>query len=99
MQHITRAIAAAIINELPARFDAHMLEKRILRLYPVDVAQELLEFRQTEDTLHQFSAHFAKWVDTQFRGQIRQTRKINSENLGGLESSNQEWEKMIGQIT
>jgi len=98
MRHITHAIAAATINELDPRFDTHMLEKRILRLHPVDVAQELLEFQAAEDTLHQFSAHFAKWIDAEFRGQIRKTRKVNTESLGGQESLNQEWEKVVGQI-
>jgi hypothetical protein len=99
MQHITRSVAAAVINELPSRFDTHMLEKRILRLHPETVAHELLAFRHAGDALHQFSAALARWVDTQFRAQIRQTSKVNSENLGGQESRNQEWEKLVGQIS
>jgi len=75
-------------------FDAHTVEKRILRLHTAAAANELLEFLHTADPLHQFSAAFARWIDSEFRGQIRQTRKIQSENLGGEQSQNQEWEKI-----
>jgi hypothetical protein len=91
-------MAATVINVLATPFDAHMLEKRILRLYAVAVASEVLEFRHTGDALHQFSAAFARWVDREFQGQIRQTRKVVSENLGGEPSQNQEWEKIVSQI-
>ena len=47
---------------------------------------------------HQFNAHFAKWVDTEFRGQIRKTRKVVSDNLGGKPSQNQEWEKLNADV-
>ena len=80
-RHITRDIAAAVLNELPSPFDTHIIERRILRLHTEAVARELLEFRNTGDILHQFSAHFAKWIDTEFEGQIRKTRKVVSVNL------------------
>jgi hypothetical protein len=99
MTHINRSIVAAVINLLATPFDAHMLEKRLLRLHAVDVASEIIEFNHTGDALHQFSAAFARWVDREFQGQIRQTRKVVSENLGGEPSQNQEWEKIVSQIT
>ncbi len=99
MTHIDHAISATVINLLPTLFDAHMLEKRLLRLYAVSVAREIIEFDHTGDPLHQFSAALARWVDREFQGQIRQTRKIVTENLGGELSQNQEWEKIAAQIT
>ena len=91
-------MAAEVISELDSPFYTHMVERRLLRLHTVAVAEELLEFRHT-DTLHQFSAALARWIDVEFRGQIRQTRKVQSENLGGRVNSNQEWEKITVPIT
>jgi hypothetical protein len=99
MTHIDHSTAATVINLLPTPFDAHMFEKRLLRLYPVVVANEIVEFNHTGDPLHQFSAALARWVDREFERQIRQTRKVASENLGGEPSQNQEWEKIVSQIT
>ena len=98
MKHITHGMAAAAINELDSPFDAHMVERRMLRLHTVAMAEELLEYRHT-DTLHQFSATFARWLDSDFAGQIRKTRKVHSDNLGGRANSNQEWEKLTVPIT
>lgn len=84
------------MNELGSRFDTHTLQRRLLREHTGAVARELLRFIRTGDPLHQFSAAFARWIDVEFRGQIRQTRKVMSENLGGETSRNQEWEKLSG---
>ena len=85
---------ADAINQLGDRFDAHSVQKRCLRLHTVAFAQELASFERTQDPLQQFSAAFAKFVDTTFHDQIRKTNRVNSENLGGKESQNQEWEKL-----
>src|ERR1700686_5689857 len=98
MEHICRISAAAVINQLSALFDMHMVERLTVRLYPVEFGKELVRFGHTSDPLHQFSAHFAKWIDSEFAGQIRQTRKVTSENLGGREPQNQEWEKIVPQV-
>jgi len=71
MRHITHQMAASVMNGVQATFDTHMLERRTLRLFPGALARELLRFSNTNDALHQFSAHFAKWIDNEFRGQIR----------------------------
>ena len=94
MRHITRDMAASIINVMPPTFDAHRLERRVLRTYPVAFAYQLLEFTTSQDPLHQFSAAFARWIDSEFRGEIRKTHKVNSDNLGGESSQNQEWERI-----
>jgi hypothetical protein len=95
MKHITQQIVAAVLNsrDFPDRFDAHHVEHRLLRLYPIEFAEELLEFRNSNDPLLQFSAAFAQWLDRTFAGQIQKTSKVVSANLGNLISSNQEWEK------
>jgi hypothetical protein len=94
MNHITRQMAAAVLNQLQSPFDAHTVERRVLQLHTEATANELLEFRRTGDPLHQFSAAFARWIDNEFHGQIRQSHKVVSENLGGEQSQNQEWEKV-----
>ena len=94
MRHITRMIVAPIINGFPEPFDAHMVEKRVLRLHPEAFARELLAYRQTRDPLLQFSAHFAKRVDFMFRGQIRKTQKVFSDNLAGDLIKNQQWRRI-----
>ncbi len=95
MKHITRQIIAAILNspDCPNTFDAHWVEQRLLRHYPSEFAHELLEFQGSNDPLQQFSAAFAQWLDRKFAGQIHQTRKVSSLNLGGLVCMNQEWRK------
>jgi hypothetical protein len=97
MRHISRPMVAPVIDQF-VRFDTHMIETRILRLHPIAFARELLEFAQTGDPLHQFSAQFAKWVDHEFTGQIRQTHKVVRDNLGGEPSQNQEWERVANRI-
>jgi hypothetical protein len=51
MEHITRGMAAAVLNELPTTFDTHQIERRTLRLFTVEFAEELLEFRNADDLL------------------------------------------------
>ena len=94
MRYITRQIIAPVINGLQDPFDAHMLEKRVLRLHPEAFARELLVYARTGDPLLQFSAHFAKRVDVMFRGQIRKTQKVFSDNLAGDSIKNQEWRRI-----
>ena len=93
MRHITRQMAASTINLLPSSFDAHMVEKRMLRLHTVAFANDILEYASTDDPLTRFSNQFARWLDATFQGQIHQTRKVASDNLGGAKTRNQEWEK------
>ena len=93
MKHITHQMAREAINSLGAdKFDAHDVERRILRLHADAVAQEMLEFNG--DILRNFSARFAKWIDAEFQGQIKQTKKVTSDNLGGKPSRNQQWSKL-----
>lgn len=82
-----------VFEELPDTFDAHRLERRTLRVLPIPFAEELLEFRMSDDPLQQFSAAFAQWFDRAFEGDIRKTAKVESCNLGGVKSLNQEWAK------
>jgi hypothetical protein len=51
------------------------------------------------DPLLYFSAVFSKYVDTAFRGQIAKTTKVDSENLGGEPSRNQQWRKLVTVIS
>jgi hypothetical protein len=86
-------MTASVLNQLGPTFDTHLVEKRLLRWHSAAVASEILEFSQAQDTLHQFSAQLGKWIDLEFRGQIRQTQKVRTENLGGEMSMNQQWER------
>jgi hypothetical protein len=94
MKPITRQMIAPVINSLRDPFDAHMVEKRILRIHPEAFARELLAYSQTGGPLLQFSAHFAKRVDFMFRGQITKTQKVFSNNLAGDSIKNQEWRRI-----
>lgn len=85
---------ADAINDLDTKFDAHEVERRVLRKQPIAFANELLRYAQSNDVLRAFSAQFAKYVDATMRGQIRQTAKVCSPNLGGLDSECQQWEKL-----
>src|SRR5437867_3040867 len=99
MRNITRAMVAFLINRLGAtRFDAHDLERLMLRFYPIAFGRDLVNFGQTSYPFHQFSAHFAKFVDREFEGQLHKTRKVRSRNLVGAFSSNQEWERSVAVV-
>jgi hypothetical protein len=92
--YITRPMVASVINQFQDSFDTHMVEKRILRLHAPAFARQLLEFQRTGDPLHQFSTHFGKWVDRQFRGQITKTARPSTENLAGVRTENQQWQRI-----
>lgn len=96
MKHIDRTMAASVLDQLPTNFDTHHIEKRILRLFPVAFAEELLEFRHADDPLLRFSAAFSQWIGNTFHREIRKSSagKVRSINLGGDESENQEWTKL-----
>ena len=99
MQFLNAQMMADGINQLGDRFDAHAVEKRVLRLHANEFAQELTRYATSNDQLRQFSAAVAKFVDSAFRGQIVQTQKVNSKNLGGECSMNQEWQKTTTPVT
>ncbi len=99
MQFLTAQMLADGINQLGERFDAHAVEKRVLRLHTNEFSQELIRYATSTDQLRQFSAVFSKAVDSTFNGQIVQTQKVSSENLGGEISVNQEWQKTNTPVT
>src|SRR6266566_4407685 len=84
VRHLTRDMRVNIINELPTPFDTHDVEKRSLRLYGRAFGNELREFGD----LHPLSADMGHQIDLEFPGQLRKTRKVRSENLGGRLSLN-----------
>lgn len=98
MEPITAAMLAEAINDVrngDGLFDSHAVQQRLLRLHPVAFAEGLLRYRNNEDPLHAFSAQLAKFIDRSFPGQIRQTEKVDSLNLGGLPGKNQQWVKLV----
>jgi hypothetical protein len=95
MRYVQPQMIADIINQLDSPFDAHSIEKRLLRLNTVETAREILRYRNSGDVLRTFSAQLARYIDRTFRGQIQKTSKVGSENLGGLRCGNQEWVKLI----
>lgn len=99
MQFLTTQMIANAINQLGEQFDSHAVEKRVLRLHTNEFAQELMRYATSKDQLRQFSAVFAKTIDSSFNGQIAKTQKKKSENLGGEISMNQEWRKMATLVT
>ena len=95
MQHITVQMLVDAINELDDPFDAHDVERRVLRNQPVAMANEILRYANSGDVLRTFSAQFSRHVDTVLRGQIQQTAKVSTANLGGLVSECQQWKKLL----
>lgn len=94
MRYVSDDLVRPILEKLESPFDAHEVERRLLRLEPIAFARELLTFEASADPLQQFSAAFARWLDQEFAGKIRQTKKVRSCNLGGEKSLNQQWEKI-----
>lgn len=99
MRHLTAPMVAEAINSLPSPFDCHMVERRVLRDHAVETAREIIAQAGSGDALRYFSAVFSKYIDRAFPGQIRQTTKVMSDNLGGKDSRNQQWEKLVPTVT
>jgi hypothetical protein len=89
-------MTATVLNQLPMTFDTHRVERRVLRLFPIEFAEELLEFRHADDPLLRFSAAFSQWIGNTFHREIRKSsnRKVRTANLGGKKSDNQGWTKV-----
>jgi hypothetical protein len=100
MEFITDAMLPDAISAIEGEvFDAHMVEKRLLRLHTVAVTEELLRFREREDVLQTFNAQLARSLDPAFRGQIDQIGRTESENLGGRVNLNITWRKLVPTVT
>jgi hypothetical protein len=81
MEFITDAMVADAINAIKGDvFDAHIVEKRLLRLHTVAVAEELLRYRDKDDVLQTFSDQLSESLDPAFSGQIEQIGRTESEN-------------------
>lgn len=76
-----------------------MVERRVLRDHAVETAREIIAQAGSGDALRYFSAVFSKYFDRAFPGQIRQTTKVMSNKLGGKDSRNQQWEKLVPTVT
>ncbi len=101
MRYLTADMVADAINRAPTPFDAHDVEKRVLRHHPVETAREIEAQAGSGDALRFFSAVLSRYVEKTFggpAGQIRKTRKVESENLGGQRSANQQWEKLVARV-
>lgn len=51
MQYVNSQMIADAINELDTKFDAHEVERRVLRKQPIAFANELLRYAQSNDAL------------------------------------------------
>lgn len=93
MKHITASHLQPVLDHLTGPFDAHQLERALLRREPHAFARELLEHQDVTV----FSSQFARWFDREFggaAGAVRKTRQVKSANLIGNENANQEWEQV-----
>lgn len=102
MRYLTPEMIADAINHAPNPFDAHDVEKLALRYHTLETAQEIAAQAPSGHALRYFCAVLSRQVDRMFggpAGQIRKTRRVESENLGGLRCSNQEWEKLHARVT
>ena len=93
MNFITPEMLSSEIDSLGEFFDAHDIERRILRNQPVAFAQELLRYREADDILRTFSAQFSRFVDTSQSGRLEKAERVTTANLGGLLSECQQWRK------
>lgn len=112
MQHLTTQHLVDILNQLGPVFDAHAAEKKALGMYAQLVGQELARCNGTTNitSLQMFSMQFAQTIDQTFGSvskspQIQKTKsgkkgdgKVESENLAGKMSLNQEWKKLGDEI-
>jgi hypothetical protein len=92
-------MVADAINQLGSPFDAHAVEKRLVRTHTIATAREMVRFHNASDVLHSFSAQLGRYIQRTFRGQIQKTTKVVSENLGGRRCTNQEWRKLVAHVT
>jgi hypothetical protein len=99
MEHVTDQMLADVINGLPDPvFDTHAVEQRVLRNHPVATANEIIEHQANGDVLQQFSATFSKRIAQAFPSQVEKVAKVVSPNLGGRESENQQWRRVVAAV-
>lgn len=99
MRHVSDQMLAEAINSLSEPlFDTHIVEQRILRIHPLAFAYEIIDHQHNDDVFQQFSASFSKRIGSAFPNEVEKVEKVNSTNLGGRDSDNQQWRRLVANV-
>ena len=93
MNHLTDAILAGAVPGLPNTFDSHELIRAVMTTHPQEYVRELYNQVNADDPIQ--SAHAAIGLALHRIPSIAPTRRVNSVNVRGQTTENQEWQKRV----
>lgn len=91
MTHITDAMLLTIIAPMPSTFDSHAVIRGLMTLFPQEYVREEYANVGNPDPIRE--THRQIGIALLGVPGIRPTRRVNSPNIRGPVTENQEWEK------
>ena len=92
MRYITNQMLLAVIGQLPMRFDSHDVIRGLMTAFPQEYVREEYENVGNQDPIRE--THRQIGIALLGISCIRPTRRVNSPNIRGPITENQEWEKI-----
>lgn len=92
MIHVTDAMLLTVIEQLPSTFDSHAVIRGIMTVFPQEYVREEYANIDSPDPIRE--THRQIGVALVSVPVIRPTRRVNSPNIRGPVTENQEWEKI-----
>jgi hypothetical protein len=90
MPHLTDEILQAAIAKLPATFDTHAVIREVMNIEPRLYADDLHAASGNDPILSLHSSIGSRLARFE---NLEKTRKVNSPNVRGEDTENQEWSK------
>ena len=85
-----------IIDHLEDRFDSHDFIFEMMRRFPREYTYSLFECRRSKDPIRTLHSKIGRKI-LKFSDRIRKVKRKSSQNVRGLPSENQHWEKVSKQ--
>jgi len=82
-----------VLDHLEDRFDSHDFIFEMMRRFPREYTYSLFECRRSKDPIQTLHAKIGRKL-LDFGDRIRKTERSSSQNVRGLPSGNQHWEKI-----
>jgi hypothetical protein len=82
-----------IIDHLEDRFDSHDFIFEMMRRFPREYTHSLFECRRAKDPIRTLHSKIGRKI-LEFSDRIRKIERKSSQNVRGLPSGNQHWEKI-----
>jgi hypothetical protein len=82
-----------VIDHLDDRFDSHDFIFEMMRRFPREYTYSLFECRRSKDPIRTLHSKIGRKL-LEFTDRIRKVERKSSQNVRGLPSENQHWEKI-----